>query len=255
LCSESEPSLIGGDIDSCLNPVDGRLSRFAQEFLSIVKPFYCEVSPSGCGIRFFCLGKLPDGRSSIFGSGPQDLPEDMKAGILAAKPKLQEKIEAGEPAFNNTELYTADRHLSLTGDFLGGFEAVDRTQEITEALKLFSKRPKPKDYNEALKLGFVVTKEYGVDLVDGFIPASDGFDTQWYTANTNRGYIEEIEPPRTKQKQPVYCPASGAKSKRSGFPEIDILEIAQKEGFVCTSSSGYQVLGYFLQLGSSTAGI
>jgi len=176
----------------------------------------------------------------------------MKAAILAVKPKLKDKIEAGEPAFNAVELYMADRHLSLTGDYLNGFEAVDQTQNIAEALKLLSKRPKPKDYNEALKLGFTVTKEYGNDLVDGFIPASDGFDTQWYSADTNKGYITEIEGPKTRKKQSVYCPASGAKSTRAGYPKLDIMKIALKEGFVPTSSSGCQVLGYFPKFGSST---
>jgi len=56
----------------------------------------------------------------------------MKAAILDVKPGLQDKIKAGEPAFNAVELYETDRHLSLTGDYLGGFEAVDRTQEIAE---------------------------------------------------------------------------------------------------------------------------
>jgi len=67
-----EPQIVGGDIDGCLDPSTGELSRFAEEFIAITRPFYCEVSPSGCGIRFFCLGHLPDRRDSIHGSGPQD---------------------------------------------------------------------------------------------------------------------------------------------------------------------------------------
>jgi hypothetical protein len=56
---------------------------------------YTEVSPSGCGFRWFAYGKLPDGTDSIVGAAPDDLSDEMKAHILAAKPKAKEKLEKG----------------------------------------------------------------------------------------------------------------------------------------------------------------
>jgi len=103
-----------------------------------------------------------------------------------------------------------------------------------------------------LRMGFKVTKDFGNDLVEGYIPASDGYMAQWYMADECKEMIWETEGHKIKEKKQVSCPVSGAKSKRTGFPELDILEVAQKEGFVCTQSSGSQVSGYFPQLGSST---
>jgi P4 family phage/plasmid primase-like protien len=132
--------ILGGDLDCCRDPETGLLSPWAMSFLQRVKPFYCEVSPSKCGIRFFSWGRLPDKRDSVFGNGPQDdLPEETKARIIALKPKAAEKIAKGEPAFNGVELYESGRHLSITGERLDDlcFAKENVTDTISQVLAPF----------------------------------------------------------------------------------------------------------------------
>lgn len=138
--SQDEPQILGGDLDCCRNPETGFISSWAVAFLKKLRPFYSELSPSKCGIRFFPWGGLPGGRDSIFGNGPQDdLPEESRERILAAKPKAREKLEKGEPVFNGLELYESGRHLTLTGwripEFC--FPREDQTEAIYNALEPF----------------------------------------------------------------------------------------------------------------------
>lgn len=53
-------NLVGVDLDKCLDPATGELD---PEAAAIAKelPTYCEVSPSGRGLRLFGFGKLPQG--------------------------------------------------------------------------------------------------------------------------------------------------------------------------------------------------
>lgn len=129
---------LGGDLDTCRDPENGLISPWAIDFISAVKPFYTEISPSGCGLRFFCWGNLPGGRDKVFGNGPQDdLPEDTKKRIIEAKPKVAEKIAKGEAAWNGLEFYEAGRHLSITGWRLDElcFPKEDQTAAIYTALE------------------------------------------------------------------------------------------------------------------------
>lgn len=48
--------MVGGDIDNCLNDPDG-LPEIVQDLLRLET--YCEVSPSGNGLRFFIYGEIP----------------------------------------------------------------------------------------------------------------------------------------------------------------------------------------------------
>jgi|GEM_PF-828164 len=141
------PQLLGGDLDCCRDPETAFISPWAREFLQKVKPFYAEVSPSGCGFRYFVMGKLPDGRYQITGFGPQkDLPRETVERILRAKPKARDKIIRGEPAFNGLEFHESGepkngivpaKHLTITGRRVEEFcyPKEDRTQEINEALQ------------------------------------------------------------------------------------------------------------------------
>jgi len=52
--------IIGVDLDKCLNPETGELDPLAAEIVKQL-PTYCEVSPSGQGLRLFALGSLPPG--------------------------------------------------------------------------------------------------------------------------------------------------------------------------------------------------
>jgi phage/plasmid-associated DNA primase len=146
-----DKQIIGGDMDCCRDPITGEVSMWAWNWLNKLNS-YVEISPSRCGLRWFAYGKLPDGVDKIVGSGPDDLTEDMKAHILEAKPKAQEKLEKGENPFNGFEIYEdGPRHLTVTGEQVDGFpgELQVRKNEILEFATHFieeSKRLK----NEAL---------------------------------------------------------------------------------------------------------
>ncbi len=131
LNARGDPQIVGGDIDGCVAPSTGEVSAFAKWVIQKVKPFYIEVSPSGTGLRFFCLGDL--GRESFSKLGDQDLSEEMKKDISTFKEGAK---------FNSLELYTANRHLSLTGEFLGGWEPTDRTDEVREIVGELEPEPK-----------------------------------------------------------------------------------------------------------------
>jgi len=136
LVTKNDTHILGGDLDCCRDPETGSISNWATEFVNQVQPFYTEVSPSKCGLRFFCHGSL--GRDSVFCHGPQDdLSDETKERIEAVKPSLREKIEKGQPAFNGLEFYEdGPRHLTLTGERIDDlcFPLVDQTDAITEAL-------------------------------------------------------------------------------------------------------------------------
>lgn len=55
-----DDDLIGIDLDKCLNPETGELEPEAARIVAEL-PTYCEVSPSGRGLRLFGFGKLPQG--------------------------------------------------------------------------------------------------------------------------------------------------------------------------------------------------
>lgn len=132
--------VLGGDLDCCRDPETGAMSQWAESYLQKVNPFYVEVSPSKCGLRFFVWGRLPGGRDKIFGNGPQDdLPQESRERILTAKPKAREKLAKGEPAFNGLELYESGRHLTLTGWKVAEFcfAKEDQTKAIEVALTPF----------------------------------------------------------------------------------------------------------------------
>jgi hypothetical protein len=129
------PVLIGGDIDCCRDPETGELSQWSNDFLMKVLPFYTEVSPSKCGIRFFLIGGI--GRDKLTGEGSQnDLSAETKSRIFAAKPSAFAKFNTGEPVFNTLELYESGRHLSLTGDVIEDlcFPQEDRTEPLVKAI-------------------------------------------------------------------------------------------------------------------------
>ena len=134
------PQIVGGDLDCCVDPGKGTISPWANAYLLKVKPFYTETSPSMCGLRFFVLGRLPGGRASVFGHGPQDdMVPETRERILAAKPKAREKFAKGEPVFNGLELYETGRHLTLTGLRLDErcYPEEDQTAALSQALAPF----------------------------------------------------------------------------------------------------------------------
>ena len=137
---QDTPQTLGGDLDCCRDPATGLISPWATALLQKTRPFYTEVSPSKCGLRYFVWGRLPGGRNSVFANGPQyDLSVESRERILTAKPKAREKLGLGQPAFNGLELYESGRHLTLTGWKIEElcFPKEDQTGAISEALEPF----------------------------------------------------------------------------------------------------------------------
>jgi len=129
--NDEKPDLLGGDLDCCRDPTTGVLSEYARDLLLKIKPFYTEVSPSECGIRFFVYGNR--GGDPYFEHGPQDdLSEETRARIIERKPGVQEKLDKGRDVWNGLELYTKGRHLSITGDKVPElcFAAEDRSDYL-----------------------------------------------------------------------------------------------------------------------------
>ena len=50
--------IIGSDLDHCRDPVSGEIDEWAWEIIRAIDS-YTEISPSGTGIRIFCLGNYP----------------------------------------------------------------------------------------------------------------------------------------------------------------------------------------------------
>lgn len=81
--------LVGIDLDNCLNPDTGELNDEAAAIVAML-PTYCEVSPSGRGLRLFGFGTLPPG--------------GRRKGAV--------------------EIYSAGRYLTVTGDRFNGYTAL-----------------------------------------------------------------------------------------------------------------------------------
>ena len=144
-----DSQIIGGDIDCCRDPVSGWVAPWADSTLKSLNAVV-GISISGCGFRFFCLGKLPDGLSRIAGFGP-DLdsndPIQLTAikNIAHAKPDIKDKIVDGQPAFNGIEIYEdGPRHLTVTGLWLSEYptELENRTLQLKEIVKPFLEQKK-----------------------------------------------------------------------------------------------------------------
>ena len=83
-------------MDNCRDPVTGKGSAWA---LNILEKLNCcsGLSFSGCGYRFFCSGKLPEGLNEVMGHGPDDLSEEINERIIAAKPSVKDKLDNMAP--------------------------------------------------------------------------------------------------------------------------------------------------------------
>lgn len=112
-----EPSLgvIGVDLDKCLDQMTGAVSDLASYTLDVLDT-YCEITPSGTGLRFFAYGSLPpDGRRNakldaemyssvrfltITGQRWQGVPEDVEirpAQVLALHERIFGKPTSDAP--------------------------------------------------------------------------------------------------------------------------------------------------------------
>jgi len=146
--------LVGGDLDCCRDPVSGWTSPWAEAWLKKLAT-YTEVSPSGCGYRFFCRGDLLSGAASGGGRGRDDLTEEAKNHILTAKPTVAEKLRKGQIPWCNVELYTAGRHLTITGNWVEGYPKTveSRAEAVLDLVKEIGAPSRSSNADGAAKQG------------------------------------------------------------------------------------------------------
>lgn len=106
-----DDDLVGIDLDKCLNPVTGELDPDAARIINDL-PSYCEVSPSGRGLRLFGFGTLPQG--------------GRRKG--------------------HVEMYESGRYLTVTGNRFNGHAALAHiTPELAQVHARIFAKPDPVD--------------------------------------------------------------------------------------------------------------
>jgi primase-polymerase (primpol)-like protein len=104
--TEDDP-FYGVDLDNCRDPETGLIEGWAVDILKQLNS-YCEISPSGTGIKVFAKGSLP-------GPGRN---------------------------FGNIEMYDTGRYFTLTGEVLDGYpkSIEERKIEIEALYKRYSEK-------------------------------------------------------------------------------------------------------------------
>jgi hypothetical protein len=105
----SDDPYFGGDLDKCLDPTTGQLHPWASDILRKFAATYAEISPSGTGVKFIGLGKLP------------------------GDPDTQRHKKTYADGFA-VELYDAGRFFALTGHVWGDHPkaVTDRQAALTD---------------------------------------------------------------------------------------------------------------------------
>ncbi len=137
--ARGDNQIIGGNLDNCRDPVTGWVSPWAESVLRTINAC-TSVSISGCGFRFFCLGKLPEGLNKVVGHGPEDLSNDAIINIIKKKPENKDRLAKGEPIWNALEIYeSGPRYLAITGEWLPGYpeDLPNRTSQIRGVIAPF----------------------------------------------------------------------------------------------------------------------
>ena len=108
--------IVGIDLDHCI--VDGNLLPWAQEIVDRFSATYIEISPSGTGIRIFCL--LPD-----------DFTYDTKTYYIK-----KGNVEVYIPGHTN-------RFLTVTGNAITDVDVTETAEALVWLLDTYMRRPKP----------------------------------------------------------------------------------------------------------------
>ena len=72
--TDAANNLVGVDVDDCRDPICGSLTRFGVEVVKRFSGTYIEVSPSGRGLRAFCLGSAREMKRSVGGGSLESYP-------------------------------------------------------------------------------------------------------------------------------------------------------------------------------------
>lgn len=70
----------GVDLDKCLNPETGEIAPWAKKILDGLNS-YCEISPSGTGVKIFLRGSLPGNEKEKTPHKKRGMGEDQKGEI------------------------------------------------------------------------------------------------------------------------------------------------------------------------------
>lgn len=110
---------VGVDLDACLR-TDGSLEPWAREIYSGLEGSYCEVSPSGQGLKLFMRGRLP-GNAGLRRNG------------------------LGPDATGALECYSSARYFTVTGARFADSpsECVDRGEAVIRLVARFRPAPAP----------------------------------------------------------------------------------------------------------------
>jgi hypothetical protein len=140
--TEPYQQIICGIIERCVDPISGDVSKWAQRFLNILKP---QMEISITGIRWWCLGSLPEGLGKITGIGTQynkDDMSDMARGNIICAMSEDEKDRfvdvGGKPDWNRLEVFVNGPGSRLPNSIV---ELEDKTSLLQIMLCGFVRKP------------------------------------------------------------------------------------------------------------------
>ncbi len=107
----AEDPFCGIDLDSCREPSTGLISEWAQKIIDDVGS-YCEISPSGTGVKIICRAKKTAGSRCEY--------------------RVDESPTG--PKATQVEIYDKTRFWTMTGDVLPGLESIRDAQSELESL-------------------------------------------------------------------------------------------------------------------------
>lgn len=99
LLLSDESELAGFDLDNCYDPVAEKPEPWAARILDILGDTYCEISPSGSGLRAFLKGNKPK--------------------ELKCKTTMKVVGDGDDQVSQVLEIYDTGRYLTITGNSLG----------------------------------------------------------------------------------------------------------------------------------------
>ncbi|MCX8207990.1 MAG: hypothetical protein N3G75_09235, partial [Methanothrix sp.] len=141
--SENGTQIVAGDLDCCVDPGSGAVTRWAREVLERIRPFYTELSPSRTGIRFFAMGELPGSEPMLSLESAEELDADLRERIKRAKDdydrshRVKQRGERKAADIKQKlELFVSNKQVTLTGWKISEFcyPPEDRTGAIRELL-------------------------------------------------------------------------------------------------------------------------
>lgn len=113
-----EAGIVGIDLDDCLDAT-GDVKLWAREILAWFQGTYCEISPSGTGIKIFARGSLPGSGIKVYVDAE---------GKLVAKRVSDEAVE----------MYDFGRYFAVTGRTVAAQEVSDCQTAIDRLYKLLA---------------------------------------------------------------------------------------------------------------------